>query len=218
MAACSRWLLGRGNRGGGLVGVNVAVVDAWRVVGGEVTSNQGLQGRQREAGAVRWPGQASREEGTSDHMCLHTRNRGSVHTVQLLTSPVLSSSLTPHLPYLPHLPPPPLRHFHLNQLVRVDGVVTRRTGVYPQLQRTFFDCLKCAAVLGPYFQTGDREIKLGSCPSCQSKGPFQASTQRRVAGGLLYVRVLLCCVCAALCCTVSMCVCAVLLRLCRAGQ
>ncbi|KAL4856536.1 DNA replication licensing factor MCM2 [Chlorella vulgaris] len=69
-----------------------------------------------------------------------------------------------------------LRHFHLNQLVRVDGVVTRRTGVYPQLQRTFFDCLKCAAVLGPYFQAGDREIKLGSCPSCQSKGPFQAST------------------------------------------
>ena len=28
----------------------------------------------------------------------------------------------------------PCRHFHLNQLVRVDGVVTRRTGVYPQLQ------------------------------------------------------------------------------------
>ena len=32
------------------------------------------------------------------------------------------------------LPPPQCRHFHLNQLVRVDGVVTRRTGVYPQLQ------------------------------------------------------------------------------------
>ncbi len=30
--------------------------------------------------------------------------------------------------------PLPCRHFHLNQLVRVDGVVTRRTGVYPQLQ------------------------------------------------------------------------------------
>lgn len=57
--------------------------------------------------------------------------------------------------------------------MRVDGVVTRRTGVYPQLQRTFYDCLKCAAVLGPYFQTGDKEIKLGSCPSCESKGPFQ---------------------------------------------
>ena len=64
--------------------------------------------------------------------------------------------------------------------MRVDGVVTRRTGVYPQLQRTFYDCMKCAAVLGPYFQTGDREIKLGSCPSCESKGPFQV---RRATGG-----------------------------------
>ena len=72
--------------------------------------------------------------------------------------------------------PPARRHFHLNQLVRVDGVVTRRTGVYPQLQRTFYDCMKCGAVLGPYFQTGDREIKLGSCPSCESKGPFQVGT------------------------------------------
>lgn len=73
-----------------------------------------------------------------------------------------------------------LRHFHLNQLVRVDGVVTRRTGVYPQLQRTFYDCMKCAAVLGPYFQTGDKEIKLGSCPSCQSKGPFQVNVKETV--------------------------------------
>jgi hypothetical protein len=39
--------------------------------------------------------------------------------------------------------------------------------------------MKCAAVLGPYFQTEDREIKLGSCPSCESKGPFQV---RRAAG------------------------------------
>lgn len=76
------------------------------------------------------------------------------------------------LPSLLFLPPLPCSHFHLNQLVRVDGVVTRRTGVYPQLQRTFYDCMRCGAVLGPYLQTGDREIKLGSCPSCESKGPF----------------------------------------------
>ena len=38
--------------------------------------------------------------------------------------------------------------------MRVDGVVTRRTGVYPQLQRTFYDCMRCSAVLGPYFQVG----------------------------------------------------------------
>ena len=91
----------------------------------------------------------------------------------------------------PHTTPPfRCRHFHLNQLVRVDGVVTRRTGVYPQLQRTFYDCLKCAAVLGPYFQTGDREIRLGSCPACESKGPFQVGAGRCVrCGGCACVRV-----------------------------
>jgi DNA replication licensing factor MCM2 len=73
-----------------------------------------------------------------------------------------------------------LRHFHLNQLVRVDGVVTRRTGVYPQLQRTFYDCMRCGAVLGPYFQTGDKEIKLGSCPSCETKGPFTVNAKETV--------------------------------------
>lgn len=141
-------------------------------------------------------------------------------------------------------PPCACSHFHLNQLVRVDGVVTRRTGerqqqhkqkwrsmaavaaagagaavhqhkqqwrptaavaaagaavhndrrqqgwqvaacsrrslhqpthlparppppllagVYPQLQRTFYDCLKCGAVLGPYFQVGRGQ---GAAPCC----------------------------------------------------
>ncbi len=63
-------------------------------------------------------------------------------------------------------------------------MVTRRTGVYPQLQRTFYDCMQCGAVLGPYLQTGDREIKLGSCPSCTSKGPFQVSGGQHWNGGL----------------------------------
>ncbi|KAL6769494.1 MCM2 [Auxenochlorella protothecoides x Auxenochlorella symbiontica] len=73
-----------------------------------------------------------------------------------------------------------LRHFHLNSLVRVDGVVTRRTGVYPQLQRVMYDCSRCGAVLGPYIQTGDREIRLGSCPSCESKGPFSINVRETV--------------------------------------
>lgn len=65
-----------------------------------------------------------------------------------------------------------LRHFHINQLVRVDGVVTRRTGMFPQLDRVMFDCVKCGAVLGPFYQAGDREIKINSCAACESKGPF----------------------------------------------
>jgi DNA replication licensing factor MCM2 len=70
-----------------------------------------------------------------------------------------------------------LRHFHINQLVRVDGVVTRRTGVFPQLDRVMFDCNACGAVLGPFFQTGDREIKLNSCAACASKGPFTVNVR-----------------------------------------
>lgn len=73
-----------------------------------------------------------------------------------------------------------LRHFHINQLVRVDGVVTRRTGVFPQLDRIMFDCEKCHAVLGPHYQTGDKEIKLNLCSSCNSKGPFTVNTKETV--------------------------------------
>jgi DNA replication licensing factor MCM2 len=73
-----------------------------------------------------------------------------------------------------------LRHFHVNQLVRVDGVVTRRTGVFPQLDRIMFDCAKCGAVLGPFFQTGDKEIKINACAACESKGPFTVNIRETV--------------------------------------
>ena len=49
-------------------------------------------------------------------------------------------------------PPPPIRSFHLNTMVRVSGVVTRRTGVFPQLKIIMFDCAKCGHVLGPFTQ------------------------------------------------------------------
>ena len=73
-----------------------------------------------------------------------------------------------------------LRHFHINQLVRVDGVVTRRTGVFPQLERVMFDCSKCGAVLGPFLQSGDKEIKLNACAQCESKGPFTVNVKETV--------------------------------------
>ena len=94
----------------------------------------------------------------------------------ILPYPAWSCPYEPSQPHPTHYhasPPPRCRQFHLNTLVRVDGVVTRRTGVYPQLQRVMYDCQKCGAVLGPFVQQGDKEIKLGSCPSCESKGPFQ---------------------------------------------
>lgn len=73
-----------------------------------------------------------------------------------------------------------LRNFHLNALVKVSGVVTRRTGVFPQLRLIKYDCTKCGDVLGPFAQTGDSEVKPNSCPSCQSKGPFTVSTTETI--------------------------------------
>lgn len=48
-----------------------------------------------------------------------------------------------------------LRNYHLNGLVRISGVVTRRTGVFPQLRVVKFDCAKCGYLLGPFTQVGE---------------------------------------------------------------
>ncbi|EIE26454.1 MCM-domain-containing protein, partial [Coccomyxa subellipsoidea C-169] len=73
------------------------------------------------------------------------------------------------------------RQAHLNKLVCTAGVVTRRTGVFPQLQRIKFDCGRCGYVLGPFFQnTGEAEIKPNSCPQCQGKGPFPVNVQETI--------------------------------------
>ncbi|KAL1942774.1 hypothetical protein VTO73DRAFT_5014 [Trametes versicolor] len=73
-----------------------------------------------------------------------------------------------------------LRRSHLNTLVRVTGVVTRRTGVFPQLKYVKFDCRKCGAVLGPFYQDSTREVKISYCPNCESKGPFHVNSEQTV--------------------------------------
>lgn len=73
-----------------------------------------------------------------------------------------------------------LRESHLNTLVSVTGVVTRRTGVFPQLKYVKFNCLKCGAVLGPYFQDSNQEVHVSFCTNCQSRGPFRLNTEKTV--------------------------------------
>merc|ERR1739844_860507 len=65
-----------------------------------------------------------------------------------------------------------LRQLHLNQLIRTSGVVTASTGVLPQLSLIKYDCDKCGYVLGPFTQAQFQEVKPGTCPECQSQGPF----------------------------------------------
>ncbi|KAL2118597.1 hypothetical protein VTJ04DRAFT_8257 [Mycothermus thermophilus] len=73
-----------------------------------------------------------------------------------------------------------LRQSHLNCLVRVSGVVTRRTGVFPQLKYVKFDCTKCGVTLGPFQQEANVEVKITFCQSCQSRGPFVLNSEKTV--------------------------------------
>ncbi|WVF67660.1 hypothetical protein IAT40_002419 [Kwoniella sp. CBS 6097] len=73
-----------------------------------------------------------------------------------------------------------LRQSNLNCLVRVSGVVTRRSGVFPQLKYVKFDCGKCRAVLGPFFQDTNKELKISFCSACESRGPFTVNSEQTV--------------------------------------
>ena len=65
------------------------------------------------------------------------------------------------------------RQIHLNKLISVEGVVTRRTSVFPQLQMVKYDCNKCGFILGPFTQNGETETKPTTCPQCQTKGGLE---------------------------------------------
>lgn len=66
-----------------------------------------------------------------------------------------------------------LRQIHLNALIKIRGVVTKRTGVFPELQKMFFRCA-CGDLKGPIFHQNPYEAKqfIGQCILCQSNGPY----------------------------------------------
>eukprot|EP01132_Coremiostelium_polycephalum_P001305 gene1305-1647_t len=73
-----------------------------------------------------------------------------------------------------------IRQSDLNTMIKVEGVVTRRSSVYPQLKYVKYDCIKCRAILGPYYQDGSQDVSIGICPQCQSKGPFVVNSDQTV--------------------------------------
>ena len=73
-----------------------------------------------------------------------------------------------------------LRFNHLNTLVRVTGVITRRSGVFPQLKTVKYDCGRCGGILGPFIQDLNAEIRINACSSCQGRGPFTINTMQTV--------------------------------------
>ncbi|RYG51462.1 hypothetical protein EON67_03330 [archaeon] len=58
-----------------------------------------------------------------------------------------------------------LRHAHLNALVKVSGVVTRRSAVHPQLRVVHYNCIKCGFTVGPIYHTDDREVRVRPRPA-----------------------------------------------------
>ena len=74
------------------------------------------------------------------------------------------------------------RHSHLNTLVKVTGVVTRRTGVYPQMSVLFFICRTCGNQIGPLMQSGEAEfeVKPQQCTHCEGRGPFDVDQHHTV--------------------------------------
>lgn len=73
-----------------------------------------------------------------------------------------------------------LRITHLNGLIRTHGVVTSTTPVLPQLSLIKYDCQKCGFLLGPFVQHQNEEVKPGSCPECQSLGPFAINMEETI--------------------------------------
>eukprot|EP00917_Polyrhabdina_sp_WS-2016_P012483 GHVP01027400.1.p1 GENE.GHVP01027400.1~~GHVP01027400.1.p1 ORF type:complete len:828 (+),score=162.71 GHVP01027400.1:229-2484(+) len=68
-----------------------------------------------------------------------------------------------------------LRNDNINTLVRIRGVVTRRSVVFPQLRLVKYTCGKCGRLIGPIYQEVHKENKPNSCTECGGKGPFTIS-------------------------------------------
>lgn len=74
-----------------------------------------------------------------------------------------------------------LRQGDLNNLVRVPGVVTRRTGVFPQMLSVVYDCTTCGRDIGPFRLNGG-DMKPEMCPYCEARGPFRVNQSKTKYG------------------------------------
>lgn len=75
-----------------------------------------------------------------------------------------------------------LREMHLSKLIRVSGVVTRRTDVFPQLKVVKFNCVKCNQSTVPILhKADDRDARPPArCSGCDSSGPFRINQEQTI--------------------------------------
>jgi len=71
-----------------------------------------------------------------------------------------------------------LRCTHLNRLVNIHGVVTKRSRVSNEVKRLYLRCAKCNFPSGPFDVQGEKDLKPGTCIECQSKGPWRVDRQK----------------------------------------
>ena len=61
---------------------------------------------------------------------------------------------------------------HLNALIKVGGVVTRRTSVFPQIKTMRHKCMQCQYVTDPVHVQGDGKIYgPDTCPNYEGPAP-----------------------------------------------
>ena len=76
------------------------------------------------------------------------------------------------LPVLDHIRD--IRQVHLNALIKVSGVVNKRTQIFPQMKLAKFSCDKCGASIGPFVRrrTSRRQRRsLATAPTTSSSSP-----------------------------------------------
>lgn len=73
-----------------------------------------------------------------------------------------------------------LRHCNLKGLVKVKGVITRRTSVFPQQKEVTYTCVKCHCMKGPFTVDHEGNLNLGTCVVCQSSGPYTVENEKTV--------------------------------------
>lgn len=76
-----------------------------------------------------------------------------------------------------------IRHIHLNTLIKVSGVVTRRSGVFPHLRMVKLTCESCKRVFAPTSTTSQTPERAQThCSDCGSKGPFTVNSEQSLFG------------------------------------
>ena len=74
-----------------------------------------------------------------------------------------------------------LRCENIGHMVKLKGVITKRTSVYPKLKTAYFNCVKCGEKNGPFhYNSVNDQIIIGSCPVCQSNGPYTLDSQETI--------------------------------------